>query len=195
MARWLRLAAVCWGLAAPAWAQERTVEPPPLVVVQLQDPGGRFARDVARAQRLVNDLFKEAGVSLSWQAEDAAIADRALTVTVATAATLPTGIVPEALGVSPSPNDGTRGTQAYVLAERIQAFADEHAVRVAYVLACAIAHEMGHLLLPPNAHAGGGIMRGAWNARLFPPRTPGLEGFSLDHARLLQRRARRAVAP
>jgi hypothetical protein len=193
--RYLWLAVVCWALTAAAGAQERAGGPPPLVVVRLDDPGGRFERDVARAQRLVADLFKEAGVMVSWRAGDAGIADRALTVTVATAATLPTGLAPEALGVTPSPNDGTRGTQAYVLAERIQAFADEHGVRVAYVLACAIAHETGHLLLPPNAHTGGGIMRGAWNARLFPPHTPGLEGFSLDHARLLQRRARRQVAP
>jgi len=30
------------------------------------------------------------------------------------------------------------------------------------VLACAIAHELGHLLMPDNAHAASGLMRAGW---------------------------------
>jgi hypothetical protein len=61
---------------------------------------------------------------------------------------------------------------------------------VQYVLACALGHEIGHLLLPPNAHASYGIMRGSWHPALFPSKAPGVAGFAPEQARLLRLRAR-----
>jgi hypothetical protein len=192
MARWMGLAVACWCVAVPAGAQQGADDRPPLVAVTLEDPGRGFAKWTGKAQGLVNDVFAEAGVMVTWQAADAGRADRALTVTITSAAAW-TGAA-EAMGVTPSPGDGTRGTQAYVFGDRIRAFADEHAVPLAYVLACAVAHELGHLLLPANAHEDGGIMRGAWNPRLLPPKTPGIQGFSARQARLLRLRSRRVPA-
>jgi hypothetical protein len=59
------------------------------------------------------------------------------------------------------------------------------------LLGRAVAHELGHLLLPPSAHESGGIMREAWNPRLLPPQSPGIQGFSSRQARLLRLRTRR----
>ena len=100
-----------------------------------------------------------------------------LTVTIATTATGPSGLGAEAFGVAPSPGDGTRGTHAYILFDRVERFADEHRVSLGYVLAGAIAHGIGHLLLPPNAHAAEGIMRSNWHPSLFPPKARGRPGF------------------
>jgi hypothetical protein len=191
MARWIGLAVACWCVAVPAGAQE-AVDQPPLVAVTLEDPEGRFAKWTIEAQRLVTQLFQDAGVAVTWRAADLAVADRTLTVTISAAAAR-VGIGAEAMGVAPSPGDGTRGTQAYVFGDRLGEFAAEHAIPVAYVLACAVAHELGHLLLPPNAHDGGGIMRGSWNPRLFPPKSPGIDGFTPAQARLLRLRARRSI--
>lgn len=192
MARWIRFAVACWCVAVPAGAQEAVDQPPLVVVVTLEDPEGRFAKWTTEAQRMVTRLFMEAGVAVTWRAADGAVADRALTVTI-TAAGAWAGMGGEAMGVAPSPGDGTRGAQAYVFGDRLRAFASEHAIPVGYVLACALAHELGHLLLPPNAHDGGGIMRGSWNPRLFPPKSPGIEGFTPAQARLLRLRSRSTV--
>lgn len=193
MARWMGLAVACWCVAWPAGAQEIGADRPPLLAVAFDDPEGRFAKWAGRAQDLVGEIFEEAGVMVTWRAADAARADRTVTVTVTTAAAWPE--LGEAMGVAPSPGDGTRGTQAYVFSDRMRAFAAQHGVPIAYVLACAMAHELGHLLLPPTAHEDGGIMRGSWNPRLLPPKSPGIQGFSPSQARLLRRRMRPQVRP
>ena len=192
MTRWIGLAVTCWCVAVSAGAQEVAADRPPLVAVTLEDPGGGFAKWTAKAQSLVAAIFAEAGVIVTWRAADVALADRTLAVTI-TAATAWTGAA-DAMGVAPSPGDGTRGQQAYVFGDRMRAFADRHMVPLAYVLACAVAHELGHLLLPANAHENGGIMSGSWNPRLFPPKSPGIQGFSAAQARLLRLRSRRAAA-
>jgi hypothetical protein len=56
---------------------------------------------------------------------------------------------------------------AYVFYRRVQAEADRYEVSTALVLACAIAHELGHLLLPARAHASTGLMRACWSRDEF----------------------------
>jgi len=80
---------------------------------------------------------------------------------------------------------------AYVFIDKVTAFASSHRIPVKYLLACVLAHEIGHLLLPANAHRPDGIMRDGWHSALFPPRTPGVLGFPPEQARLLRLRARR----
>lgn len=191
MTRWLWVALACCGVASPANAQDGA-EDTPIVVVALEDPEDAFGRWRGQAQGLVSGLFRDAGVTLVWRVDELANAGRQLAVRV-TSATAWSGTGAETMGVSPSPGDGTRGTQAYVFGDRIKAFAERYAVPVAYVLACAVAHELGHLLLPSNAHDGGGIMRGTWQPRLFPPKSPGIQGFTQAHARLLRLRLRPGV--
>ena len=73
--------------------------------------------------------------------------------------------------------------------DRVTSFAASHRVSAEYVMACALAHEIGHLLLPPNAHQAIGVMQGNWHAKLFPPHAPGVPGFPPAQARLLRLRA------
>ena len=167
------------------------VQPDPAVVVLIEDKAGVDARSLAWAQELASAIYADAGVSLRWSEKEMDEPDRRLKIVVTTSAVLPRGSKTDAMGVAPTPGDGTRGTLAYVFLDRVQAFAISHRLFAAHVLACALAHEIGHLLLPPNAHRPDGVMRDAWHPALFPPKTPGVAGFPPDQARLLRLRARR----
>ena len=96
----------------------------------------------------------------------------------------------DAMGVAARPGDGTPGTRAYVFLDKVQSFAARRHLVVMQVLACVLAHEIGHLLLPPNAHWPNSVMQDRWHPSLFPPESPRLPGFSRDQAKLLRRRAR-----
>lgn len=142
-----------------------------------------------RARSIVSDIYREAGVELQWGSDIATAPNRTLTIVLTTRKAAPAGVRVDAMGVAPTPGDGTRGTVAYIFLDAVKEFAEAHRVPVAYVLGCAIAHEIGHLLLPPNAHQAGGIMRGSWRPADFPPVSPGVLGFQAEQARLLKVRA------
>jgi hypothetical protein len=54
------------------------------------------------------------------------------------------------------------------------------------VLGCAIAHEIGHLLLGPNRHSVSGIMRARWDRRDIREELQGAMLFTPQQARLMQ---------
>jgi len=163
-------------------------EPNPIIVIRIEIRNALAGVSLFRAQQLATEIYQQAGVTLDWTT-DAAISSRSLTIVLTTIATKPFGIVPEAMGVAPSLADGSRGTTAFVFMDRVMSFVAAYRVAAEYVLACALAHEIGHLLLPPNAHAADGIMRGNWYPALFPPTAPGVLGFTTAQAQLLRLRA------
>jgi hypothetical protein len=67
------------------------------------------------------------------------------------------------LGQSMADHQG--GTYASIFMERIQDAAAEADVPRETVLAYAIAHEVGHLLLGDNAHTPRGVMKGNWDRK------------------------------
>jgi hypothetical protein len=67
------------------------------------------------------------------------------------------------LGQSMADHQG--GTYASIFMERIQDAAAEANVPRDTVLAYAIAHEVGHLLLGDNAHTPRGVMKGNWDRK------------------------------
>src|SRR4051794_21279759 len=62
------------------------------------------------------------------------------------------------LGRSVTTSRGTFPVDAYVFAERVGALAKQDLCPLPPLLAAAITHEVGHLLLPGNAHTVTGIM-------------------------------------
>jgi hypothetical protein len=162
-------------------------EPNPVIAIRVEIASALDGVNLLRAQQLTTEIYERAGVTLDWTS-DSATSGRSLTIVLTTIATTP-DLVPESMGVAPSPGDGTRGTKAYIFMDRVRSFTAAHRVEADYVLACALAHEIGHLLLPPNAHAADGIMRGNWHPALFPPQAPGVPGFPPEQARLLRLRA------
>jgi hypothetical protein len=165
-------------------------EPNPIIAIRVEDPSGLAGPDLARAEELVSKIYQHAGVTLRWTIDETTKSDRTLTLILTISATAPASVTHDSMGVAPSPGDGTRGTTAYVFIDKVSAFASSHRLATKYVLACALAHEIGHLLLPANAHRPDGIMRDSWHPALFPPRMPGVLGFPPEQARLLRLRAR-----
>lgn len=163
----------------------------PVVVINVENPHALAVPELARAQELVTGIYERAGVTLRWTPDETVTPDRTLTLILTTAVASPSGLGADAMGHAPSPGDGTRGTTAYAFLDKVISFASAHRLRFADLIACAVAHEIGHLLLPVNAHRPDGIMRGEWYAELFPPATAGLPGFPPDQAKLLRLRARR----
>jgi hypothetical protein len=184
---WALLTITCVAVALGSTVSA-AAEPKPLVAIKVENANGLSGVNLLRAQELATGIYEQAGVTLDWSGAAAPEA-RTLTIVLTTIATAPRGITPESMGVAPSPGDGSRGTTAYVFMDRVISFAATHRVSVEYVLACAMGHEIGHLLLPPNAHQANGVMRGNWHAKLFPPHAPGVPGFPPEQARLLRLRA------
>jgi hypothetical protein len=61
------------------------------------------------------------------------------------------------------------------------------------VLGCAIAHEIGHLLLGSNRHSVSGIMRARWDRRDIREELQGAMLFTPQQARLMQAEMRRRI--
>lgn len=188
---WARFAVGCVVAAMASSVKAEIGDENPVIAITIENPSGLIVSSLAQSQAAVSEIFDRAGITVRWDGAEATAADRALTVILATSRSFAAGLSAEAMGVAPSPGDGTRGTLAYVFVDRSAAFATKYRVAHAHVLACALVHEIGHLLLPPNAHRPDSVMREAWHPSLFPPRSPGLLGFPPDQARLLRLRARR----
>jgi hypothetical protein len=185
--------AICFLVAAGNGqrCEAEASEPNPIIAIRVEDPNGLTDPGLVRAQALATDIYQRAGVTLRWTIDETTLADRTLTLVLTTSAAAPSGLASDAMGVAPSPGDATRGTMAYIFIDKVTAFAASHRLAAKDVLACALAHEIGHLLLPLNAHRPDSIMRDSWHPALFPPRAPGLLGFPPEQARLLRLRARR----
>ena len=59
----------------------------------------------------------------------------------------------------------TTGRVAYVLYKRVEQLTGGNGVDLANVLAIAMAHELGHLLLPGGRHSQDGLMRPNWTKK------------------------------
>jgi len=185
---WTVMAAAALGvlLGQSSWAAEPD-DVRPTVRVSVEDPGDAFGKELARARSIVEDLYARAGITLRWVGTTGTTSDHpSLRVVVKKSTAMPRSLTAEAIGVAPTPADGTRGSLAYVFSDRVIAFAQSNRLFVTSVLGLALAHEIGHLLLPANAHTADGIMRANWNPALFQPRAPGLPGFVPEQARLLR---------
>lgn len=86
------------------------------------------------------------------------------------------------------------GRIAYVLYDRLRDAAAASGWPLQDLLAVVIAHELGHLLLPPGAHSSDGLMRSGWDvAELRRFRLDSL-GFTPDQKDLIRGRFSEVVA-
>ena len=79
--------------------------------------------------------------------------------------------------------------RAYVILAAGRASLSKFNTAVDKVLAVAIAHELGHMLLPDGKHAKAGLMRAPWDGNAFRSAAAGLLVFSPDSAALVRREA------
>lgn len=135
----------------------------PQVVVHVDDRAGVPAADFAAARQEVELIFSDAGIAVIW-AEGrfpasiigpAAAKDGrrhvALLLVNAGEPDWPAGCT---LGFA-----ARRPAVAYAFYNRVAELGELRPIDVRVVLGRVIAHELGHVLLPPSAHSPHGIMR------------------------------------
>jgi hypothetical protein len=143
-------------------------------------------RTIEEALMIAGGVYRRAGVGVEWRG-DAESMPIDLTIRIAPKASdVPFRAAEDSMGVARG-LDGARATVAYVFLDRVREFAERGHVDAWIVLGCAIAHELGHLLLPVNAHAADGIMRAQWDSHVIA-RAGGFLSFAPDQAKLLRLR-------
>jgi len=159
---WIGAALVAGTLAGSgrvAVAYEATIR------VTLEDYASLTESELKDAEAQASRIFGTAGITVEWGTAGAS-GLRVAIVSAEMTRHLPSSV--DALGFAPTDEIGTRGRRAYVFAGKVRDAADRLHLEFGKLLGCAIAHELGHLLLPVHSHTESGIMRGAWDPAHLP---------------------------
>src|SRR6476661_333098 len=171
--------AIALGLGRPVAASEGI----PSVLLYLANEAGVSSDIVGGARHEVIRIYAQIGVRVIW-AEHANGNPKAPLVIIIPAIT-GQWVGPLALGVAVrGANDS--GRVAYVFYDRVEPLTEKHQISAACLLGVAIAHEIGHLLLPYGSHSPGGLMRGEWDNRQFLLARDRLLGFTAQQAELIR---------
>ena len=141
---------------------------------------------VERARGEVTRLFSLIDIDILWVTDVPEPGTRFRVVSITTWEPPDTRVQPSVLGytqIAP----GKRGVRGYVFWRRVERASLAFTARLDRVLAIAIAHELGHMLLPNGKHAKNGLMAGPWDSGHFRAASAGLLGFSRDSATLIGR--------
>ena len=108
-------------------------------------------------------IFRALGIAVVWADRTKGNRNYDFVIMVAPRAMKNNAIDSRALGIALGEGN-TRGTMAYVFLDRIESLADRLEAAPGVILGHVIAHELGHLLLPHDAHAVSGVMKGRWDS-------------------------------
>jgi hypothetical protein len=148
------------------------------LVLQISNFSGAPAAIVRDAQHEVTRLYDAIGVHTEWIASPGPSAEPQSTIRVV--------LLPYETGdlrgrdrtvMGAATRTAAGNAVAYVFYRRVRAEADRYDVPAGAVLACAIAHELGHLLLPHDGHGPAGLMRASWTGDEFLRAQQGLLRF------------------
>ena len=152
------------------------------LVLQLHDFAGAPPSVLVNAERELTRVYDAIGVRVEWDHADPHADDRPVLHVI---------LIAHESGDLRRTRDSVmaatlrtaRGTPVvYVFYRRVEAEAARYAVSVALVLACALAHELGHVLMPERGHSKGGLMRACWGRDDFHRANQGQLRFSADEA-------------
>jgi hypothetical protein len=146
-------------LAADAAGQ--TAGKPPAIAVVAYNQAAVDSETLARAKSDVTRIYREVGVAVTWR-NSAAVDPAGAFAIQLLLRRRPVNESGSVIGTAIGEVHETSGS-AFVFYERVLKSAHERQQDVARVLAYAMAHEIGHLLLPAPAHSPTGIMRSAWD--------------------------------
>jgi hypothetical protein len=140
--------------------------------------------ELVAAKSVAERIYKAAGVSIVWRDPGTKTTGEELTVIVLAQP------IPERAGPSGEMGVATGTSRerthiAYVFYNRVVAAAKEFSAPASHVLGHVIAHELGHLLLPPDAHTPIGVMHGQFDADDFHQIAAGQLLFTEEQAREL----------
>ena len=171
-------------MGVPAGSSAQSLEPTVLVLLQND---ARVASDVAgRAQAEVTRLCDLMGVKVAWVTEIPEPGRRARVVSLVTWEPVDRAIPESVLGLTYA-DRGRRGYMAYVFWRRVERASLKFTASLPNLLAVAIAHELGHMLLPDGSHAKQGLMETPWNSAHFRSASAGLLHFSTETGALIRR--------
>jgi hypothetical protein len=154
---------------------------------------------IARAQALVTSIYRTIEIDACWKHpagasqlqchEPAAPGGRDLSILLLNSKMSERlGVADDVVGMAAVAAEGG-GLVAYVLVDRVMITAKQEGVDPMSVLGLVIAHEIGHLMLPANAHSPTGLMRPRWNAPEFRAGAPSPHfTFTQTQADLIRRR-------
>ena len=121
-----------------------------------------------RAQDVATRVFHLSGLALIW-VDAGTCQAHCLTVRIVTQPVSAKSRNPHMLGVAPSTPEA-RGINLWIFYPRIRAYSAELGMDASRLLGHVMAHELGHLLLPYDAHSVAGLMRPVWiSRRCVPP--------------------------
>lgn len=160
------------------------------VILQMNNIAHAPAGHLERAQQEVIRLYHNIGVDMAWTGPDVSRATPAPAIRVV--------LVPyeagdmlrrekPVMGAAVLTELGT--SVAYVFYRQVETQARQYDVSLAMILASAIAHEVGHLLLPDGRHSPDGLMRACWTRDDFYRADQGQLRFSTEQASLIRARA------
>jgi hypothetical protein len=117
------------------------------------------------AEEVAGEVYRDAGVELEWADHDCHPGDGVFAVNVTSREMAGTLVSDHTIGFAET---GTR--DATVLYDRVKWFARRYHLNCGVMLGYVIAHELGHLLLPPRAHSAEGVMRAILDLHLAAER-------------------------
>ena len=198
------------GLAGPARAAAADWTPSLSIVLHVSDDLSISPSVVTRAKDEMSRIYRQAGVKVMWADTTAAaigpdarpsrtISNAELTlILLSRELTDQLTVASTALGATPSTRE-YRGRIAYVFYNRVERIARAYLTPLrgrakhngdidnVIVLAHAMAHEIGHLLLP-YGHSATGLMRADWDAKDMRLAVHGRLNFTGEQAELIRTR-------
>jgi hypothetical protein len=119
------------------------------------------AQSLSSAQAKVERILADAGVSVSWDSICPPLASCVQFIIRREPGGGPGELPPSALGTTLVGGLSQTPT-CFIFQDRVQSFSRAHHFREESILAHAMAHELGHALLPAPAHTESGLMMAEW---------------------------------
>ncbi len=160
------------------------------LVLELHNFAGAAQAIVRDAEREVTRVYQDIGVRVDW--DHAASRDTGQPALQIILVAHEAGVLrrthDQIMGAATWTPTGT--AVVYVFYRRVEAEAARYSVSVVFVLACTLAHELGHVLMPERGHSQDGLMRACWNGDDFQRADRGQLRFLPEQVALIRTRAR-----
>lgn len=181
---------------------------PLTITVAICDKTGMDLGALSAAERHAAWVLRAAGIELEWtesqgergpatfrpnSLERCALPAVPTDFVVVIAPESPEGWSPAILGFAQ--HDAHPLKRAYILENSVSAFVEEHQANPGAILGYAVAHELGHLLMPGVGHSSTGIMRTAWGESEGGEAARGMLRFDPVQAQRMQARIRSLNSP
>ncbi len=182
---WIAGLALCAGLG-PWQSAQAQISGPSTVRVVLHDDAGVPAETVDRARQEVSRVFHKSNIPFAWIGTDACEGS-CLRIRIVSKSLGGKSSNRQVVGIAPGTKE-LRGKLAYVFYDRIRLYSAELGLDASQMLGHVIAHELGHLLLPYDAHSVAGVMRAGWDRTHARNAVNGLLAFMPVQATLIRAR-------